>query len=323
MSLLPKALRPPNGLRQVTPWLHQLAVRMATLLLVLGVVFTTVAVLPGGGAASVLGRDATPEQIAAYETAHGMNRPLPLRFWSWLTGLLHGDLGTSLRGTAINEMLATKFPNTLLLGGIALALTTLAAITVGAWWFLHPRGPARLLDPVTTAAVAVPEFVVATVLVFTFALGLGWLPAATVTDATGAPDPASLVLPVLALAIPQSAWNIRVARAALGEAATLPHVHAAELDGLAPRRILIRHVLPIAAPTIAASLATSVGMLLGGALVVESVFNYPGIGSVLAGSVTDRDPAVVAAVVALAGAAITGVLLVADLVRGWSLRGQL
>ncbi|MFE3189825.1 ABC transporter permease [Nocardia sp. NPDC059240] len=313
----------PNGFRRITPWLRQLTLRLATLVLVLGVVFATVAVLPGGGAGAVLGRDATPDRIAAYESAHGMDRPLPLRFWSWLTGLLGGDLGTSLRGTAINEMLATKFPNTLLLGGTALALTTIAAITVGAWWFLRPKGVARLLDPITTSAVAVPEFVVATMLVFVFALGLGWLPAATVTDATGTPDVASLVLPVLALAIPQSAWNIRVTRAALGEAASLPHVHAAELDGLPPRHILIRHVLPVAAPTIAASLATSVGMLLGGTLVVESVFNYPGLGSVLAGSVTDRDPAVVAAVVALAGTAITGVLLAADLVRAWSLRGQL
>ncbi|MEU1205309.1 ABC transporter permease [Nocardia sp. NPDC005825] len=305
-------------------WARLVMLRAVCLLGVLMVVFAAVALLPGGGSAAVLGRDASADRVAAYRAANGMDRPLPVRFWSWLTGLLRGDLGTSLRGTSVNDLLAAKFPNTLLLGGIALLVTTLVATAVGSWWFLHPRGPARLLGPGTTAAVAVPEFVVATALVFVFALGLGWLPAVTMTGADGTPaDAAALVLPVLALAIPQSAWNIRVTRAALEQAADLPHVHAAELEGCPPRRLLLRHVLPIAAPTIAASLATSVGMLLGGAIVVEAVFNYPGIGSVLAGSVSDRDPAVVAAVVALTGTAISVVLIGADLVRSWSVRGTL
>ncbi|MFB8003410.1 ABC transporter permease [Nocardia sp. NPDC056000] len=308
----------------MTRWARLIVLRVGCLLGVLVVVFATVALLPGGGAGAVLGRDASPAQVAAYESAMGIDRPLPIRFWSWLSGLSHGDLGASVRGGSINDMLSAKFPNTFLLGGIALIVTAAAATIVGSWWFLHPSGPARLLGPGTTAAVAVPEFVVATVLVFVFALGLGWLPAVTVVDAGGVVvDGRSLVLPVLALAIPQAAWNIRVTRAALEEAAQLPHVHAAELDGLTPRHILVRHVLPIAAPTIASSLATSVGMLLGGAIVVEAVFNYPGIGSVLAGSVNDRDPAVVAAVVALAGIAITVVLILADLVRSWSVRGRL
>ncbi|MFE3953851.1 ABC transporter permease [Nocardia sp. NPDC059091] len=304
-------------------WTRILALRTAGLLSVLMVVFAAVALLPGSSAAAVLGRDAAPAQVSAYTAAMGLNRPLPVRFWSWLTGLLRGDLGTSLRGASINDMLAAKFPNTLLLAGTALGVTTIAATVVGSWWFLHPRGPARLLGPGTTAAVAVPEFVTATMLVSVFALGLEWLPAVTVTDATGAPaDATSLVLPVLALAIPQSAWNIRVTRAALEEAGGLPHVDAARLDGFSERHILARHVLPLAAPTIAASLATSVGMLLGGAVVVEAVFNYPGIGSVLAGSMSDCDSAVAAAVVALTGTAITAVLILADLVRDWSLRGQ-
>ncbi|MFE3054375.1 ABC transporter permease [Nocardia sp. NPDC059239] len=304
-------------------WARMLALRTAGLFCVLILVFAAVALLPGASAAAVLGRDAGPAQVSAYETAMGLDRPLPVRFWSWLTGLLHGDLGTSLRGASINDMLAAKYPNTLLLAGSALVLTAIAAIVIGSWWFLHPRGPARLLGPGTTAAVAVPEFVVAIMLVSIFALGLRWLPAVTVTDLAGAPaDAASLVLPVLALAIPQSAWNIRVTRAALEEAARLPHVDAARLDGFTDRHILARHVLPVAAPTVAASLATSVGMLLGGAVVVEAVFNYPGIGSVLAGSMSDRDSAVAAAVVALTGTAITAVLILADLVRDWSLRGQ-
>ena len=301
-----------------------IAQRMLLLLLVLALVFVAVDLLPGSAVKSALGRDASAEQIAAREHALGLDRALPVRFAVWLKGLLTGDLGTTVRGTPITDILAAKFPNTLLLGGLALVVTTAAAIVGGAVWAMRPRGvTARVLSPATTMVIAVPEFVIAILLVFAFSLGTGWFPAVTITDSAGAPADASmLILPVLALAIPQSGWNIRVTRAALDEAAQAPHVHAAELDGLSRRHVLLRHILPIALPTIATSLATSVGMLLGGALVVETIFNYPGIGSVLAGSVSDRDAVLVASVVALTGAAITLVLLAADLLRAWSVKGR-
>ncbi|MFF3567875.1 ABC transporter permease [Nocardia jiangxiensis] len=299
--------------------------RVVTLLVVLIIVWAAVDLLPGNGVAAVLGRDATPEQIAAREHALGLDRPLPVRFASWLGGLFTGDFGTTVRGTSINALLDTKFPNTLLLGGVALAVTAVAALAGGAWWTLRPHGPvARVLGPTTTMVIAIPEFVIATLLVFVFSLGAGWFPAVTQIDHAGRPAQWSmLVLPVLALAIPQSGWNIRVTRAALAEAAALPHVRAAELDGLSARRIMTHHVLPLAAPTIVASLVTSAGMLLGGALVVETIFNYPGIGSVLASSVTDRDASVVVSVVAVTGAAITLALLLADALRAWAVRGRL
>lgn len=299
--------------------------RVSTLLVVLIIVWSAVDLLPGNGVAAVLGRDATPEQIAAREHALGLDRPLPVRFASWLGGLFSGDFGTTVRGTSINALLDTKFPNTLLLGGVALAVTAAVALAGGAWWTLRPRGPvARVLGPATTMVIAIPEFVIATLLVFVFSLGTGWFPAVTQIDHAGRPAQWSmLVLPVLALAIPQSGWNIRVTRAALAEAGALPHVRAAELDGLSARRIMTHHVLPLAAPTIVASLVTSAGMLLGGALVVETIFNYPGIGSVLASSVTDRDASVVVSVVAVTGAAITLALLLADALRAWAVRGRL
>ncbi|WP_230990050.1 ABC transporter permease [Rhodococcus oxybenzonivorans] len=301
-----------------------LAQRVSILVLVLVLVFVAIDLLPGSAARAALGRDATEEQISAAEQSLGLDRALPVRFLIWFKGLLTGDLGTTVRGTPITEILASTFPSTLLLGGLALALTTMAALLGGALWALRPRSAgARVLSPATTMVIAVPEFVIATLLVLAFSLGTGWFPAVTITDSAGGPlDSSMLVLPVIALAIPQSGWNIRVTRAALHEAAQAPHVLAAVLDGLPHRHVLLRHILPIALPTIATSLATSVGMLLGGALVVETIFNYPGIGSVLSGSVADRDAALVASVVALTGAAITCVLLAADLLRAWSVRGR-
>ncbi|MFD6162417.1 ABC transporter permease [Nocardia sp. NPDC060256] len=310
--------------------------RIALLIALLATVFVVVDLLPGNTARAVLGRDATPDRIAAKERELGLDRPLPERFWNWISGVLTGDFGHTARGRSINDLLADKFPPTLLLGGLALTLTVVASLLLGIWWAMRQsgasdvptakvlrQGAVRLLQPATTIAAAVPEFVVATLLILVFALAAGWLPAVTITGRSGFPaSPDMLVLPVFALAIPQIGWNTRVVRAAMVDAAQAPHVESAVLDGISARAVLLRHVLPFALPTIVASFATTVGMVLGGSLVVETIFNYPGLGAVLAGSVADRDVSLIASVVALSGAVIMGMLAVADGIRAWSLRGR-
>lgn len=301
-----------------------LAQRVALLFALLAAVFVAVELLPGSGARAVLGREASAAEVAAKEHELGLDRPVAARFLSWVSGLLTGDFGATARGRPIGSVLAGAFPQTLLLGGLALLLTVLGSLLLGAWWALRPGGAVgRALQPGSSVAAALPEFVLAVLLVAVFALLLGWLPAVTVSGRSGFPVSADmLVLPVLALAIPQIGWNVRVVRAALADAAREPHVETAVLDGLPERVVLLRHVLPFALPTIVAGFATSVGMLLGGALVVEAVFNYPGVGALLAGSVADRDAALVAAVVALTAVCVLAVLAVADAVRAWSVRGR-
>ncbi|MCP2291060.1 ABC transporter permease [Nocardia amikacinitolerans] len=308
----------------MTTFARLLLRRVALLLALLAAVFVAVDLLPGNTARAVLGREATPEQVAAKERELGLDRPLVVRFLEWISGVATGDFGRTARGRSINELLADKFPPTLLLGGIALTVTVVASLLLGAWWATRSRGvAARVLQPGSTVAAAVPEFVLATLLIMVFSLATGWLPAVTITGRSGFPVSADmLVLPVLALAIPQIGWNTRVVRAALADAARAPHVESAVLDGLSTPHVLTRYLVPFAAPTIVASFATTVGMLLGGALVVETIFNYPGLGAVLAGSVADRDTSVVAAVVALSGVVIMLMLAVADGIRAWSLRGR-
>lgn len=298
--------------------------RVAVLVVLLALVFVAVELLPGNAARAVLGRDTDAADIAAREHELGLDRPLPLRFLDWLSGLRTGDLGVSARGVPVTHLISSQFPNTVLLGGLALAVTLTASLVLGSWWALRPNGiVARVLNPLSTMVIAVPEFVVATVLVLVFALWAGWFPAVTVSSAGGSPASAAmLVLPVLALALPQTGWNTRVVLAALTDAAGAPHVHAAVLDGLPARRVVARHILPVAVPTIAASIATTVGMLLGGAVVVETIFNYPGVGAVLASSVADRDAPLIAGIVAITGTTIMVVLLVADGLRAWSTRGR-
>lgn len=301
-----------------------LARRAGLLIALLALVFVVVDLLPGNAARAVLGRDAAPELVAAKEHELGLDRPLLVRFADWFSGLPTGDLGTTARGVPVSDLLADRFPQTLLLASLAFAVTVLVALACGMWWAVRPRSlGARLLRPGSAFVIAVPEFVVATVLVLVFSLWLDLLPAVTFTDRSGYPASADmLILPVAALAIPQAGWNLRVVRGALIDAASAPHVEHAELNGLPERAVLFRHVLPFAAPTIAASFATSVGTLFGGALVVETIFNYPGMGAMIAGSVSDRDAALVAGVVAVTGTAILCVLLLADAVRAWTHRGR-
>jgi peptide/nickel transport system permease protein len=298
--------------------------RLALLFVLLALVFLVVDLLPGNAARAVLGRDAPADRIAAKEHELGLDRPLPERFWSWFTGAVTGDFGTTAHGQSVNELLAENFPQTLLLASIAMLVTVAVALLCGMWWAARPSGlAARVLQPGTAFATAIPEFVVAIVLVLVFSLWLGVLPSVTFTDRSGYPaSPEMLVLPVVALAVPQAAWNARVVRGAVLDAATAPHVDNALLNGLPERTVLLRHVVPFALPAIAASFATSVGTLFGGALVVETIFNYPGVGALIAGSVSDRDTALVAAIVALTGTTIMGVLLAADGIRIWANRGR-
>ena len=291
--------------------------RAILLAVLLALVFGTVELLPGDAATATSERGESDADLAARRALLGLDRPVLERFGDWMTGLPTGDLGTSARGEKVTDLLSSAFPNTLLLGGIALLLTALVSLALGCWAALRPGGRLdRAVSGTATAVLALPEFVVAVALALVLSLWTGWLPAVTLTGADGTPaDWTMLVLPALALTLPQAGWNIRIVRAALADEARAPHVETAVLDGLPPHRVLTHHVLPGALPAIAAGLATSTGMLLGGAVVVETIFNYPGVGSVLASAVSDRDSPVIAGVTALSGAVITAVLLLADLVR--------
>lgn len=294
--------------------------RVALLVVLLGLAFLAVDVLPSDAAQATLGPEATPAEVAARRAQMGLDQPVALRFAHWAGGLFTGDLGVSARGLPVVEVIGQHFPNTLLLGGIALVITVLTSIALGGATMLRPgRALDRSVSSSSTVLLALPEFVVANALVVIFALWLNVLPAVTVSSSAGAPSsPEMLVLPVLALAVPQIGWNTRLVRTALAEQLQAPHVDSALLDGLPRRRVLLHHLLPGAVPTIATGVATSVGMVLGGAVTVETIFNFPGIGSVLVDAIHNRDAPLVAGVVALTGLVITVVLIAADLLRAWA-----
>ncbi|KOU24193.1 ABC transporter permease [Streptomyces sp. WM6372] len=298
--------------------------RALMLVILLAAVFAAVELLPGDAASASSERGDSAADVEARRHLLGLDRPVWERFADWMTALPTGDLGTSARGQKVTDLLADPLPNTLVLGGTAFVLTVVASLALGCWAASRPGGLAdRIIGHTSTAAFAVPEFVVSVGLLLVLSLWTGWLPAVTLTGADGSlADWTMLVMPVLALVIPQTGWNTRIVRGALADQARTPHVEAARLDGLPVRRIVLRHALPGAVPAIATGIATSTGMLLGGAVVVETLFNYPGIGSVMAAAVSSRDTPLIAGVVACAGGAISLVLLAADLLRARTLGGR-
>lgn len=291
--------------------------RALMLVVLLALVFAAVEALPGDAAGAAAERGESAADLAERRHLLGLDRPVWERFADWMSALPTGDLGTSARGQKVTDLLADPLPNTLLLALTAFALTVISSLALGCRAAARPgRMADRLISHVSTAAFAVPEFVVSAALLLVLSLWTGWLPAVTVTGGDGRPTSwTMLIMPVLALLIPQTGWNTRVVRGALADQAAAPHVEAAHLDGVPLHRVLLRHQLPGAVPAIATGIATSTGMLFGGAVVVETLFNYPGIGTVLASAVAARDTPLIAGVVICAGAVISLVLLAADLIR--------
>lgn len=270
----------------------RLLAALLALLAVSAIIFTAVELLPGDPAAQLLGTYATPERLEAVRGQLGLDDPAPLRYARWLGGVLQGDLGSSIRtDQAVADLIARPALNTAVLAAAAAS------------------GAALL-------AVSVPEFVIAALLVSIVALEFGWLPAVSLVPSGGTPldRPEILVLPVIALAAVGGAYGGRLIRAAVADAARLPHVEAARLAGLPERRVLLRHLLPSAVPATAQILAFTAPFLIGGAVVIERIFAFPGLGSMLVDRIGSHDAPVIEAIALLQAAAMIAAFTIADLI---------
>ncbi len=280
------------------------------------IVFAGTSLLPGDAASALLGQSATPEALAALRTALHLGEPAPLRYLSWLRGLLTGDLGTSVvTHLPVVRMIGGRLANSLLLAALTAAMAVPVALALGmaaAIW----QGSAfdRAVTTGTVAAVSVPDFLVATVAVILFAVQLQWLPAVFV-DAGGSvlARAAGFVLPVMTLCLGVVAQMTRMTRAALVGVLRSSYVEMARLKGLRPSRIVLRHALPNAAGPIVNAAALSLSTLLGGVIIVETVFNYPGLAKLMVDAVTTRDMPLIQACAMLFCAGYMILVLFADL----------
>jgi peptide/nickel transport system permease protein len=301
--------------------LRRLGAAAGTLLTVSLLVFAATALAPGDAAAARLGGRAGPLQIAQLRHRLGLDRPAWVRYPQWLWHALHGDLGTSYAsGRPVVQLIAERGANSLLLGVVAGALLVPLAISLGLWAGLRAgRVTDRIVSTVALSLVSLPEFVTGTLLVLLFAVEFGWLPAVSV-PAPGesvAAQPELLVLPVLTLLSVSLAQNVRLVRAGVVEAAGSDAVRTARLGGVPEHRVVLRWVLPAAVVPAVPVLARYLAYLLGGTLVAETLFGYPGLAAALVDAVGARDVPVVQGV-ALVAATVTIVLnQVADVLAAW------
>ena len=288
-----------------------------TLLLVSLIVFAVLEMLPGDVATRILGRDATPEALELLRVKLGLNDPAPVRYLHWLGGLLSGDLGQSLVSSRpVTDILAPRIYNTVLLSLYAfllyLPLTVLPALIQA---IRRDRPVDHALSIVTLVLLSMPDFLLATILLFTFVVLVPILPAISLVDhSSSALDYLrAMTLPALTLAIVMAVYAVRMLRDNLIEVLDSDYVRMAELKGLSAKRVLLRHALPNAlVPTLNVT-ALNLAYLVGGVVVVEKVFSYPGFGSLLVDSLQLRDLPVIEATVMIAALVYVGANLIADI----------
>lgn len=290
---------------------------LATLGLVVVIVFFAVEALPGDACTSHLGRLAEGARLENCRAELGLDRPAVVRFAEWVGGLAKGDLGISqTRHTPVTTLVRSRLRNTLALGLLAALLALPLAIGLGVVAGLRrERLPDHLLSGLSLFAMTVPDFVSATLLVLIFSVWLGWLPG-IVTTSPSAPLlelVSGMALPVLALVLVATGHILRMVRSSMIEVMASDYVEAAMLRGVSFRRLVLRHALPGAIVPSIHLMGLTLGWLVSGVVVIEVVFNYPGMGRLLVDAVSDRDLPLVQAIALVLAAIQIGSSLTADL----------
>ena len=289
---------------------------LLTLLAISLVVFVGTTLLPGDAAETMLGQAATAESAAALRSTLQGGQAAPLRYLHWLAGMLTGDPGRSLvNQLPVAGLIGPRLANSLLLAGltalVAVPLSLLLGITAAVRrGSLYDRATAMA----SIAAISIPDFLVATVAVILFAVELRWFPALSsphVGSLTALLQ--SFTLPVLTLCLGVMAQMTRMTRAALIGALDSSYVEMARLKGVGPVRIVLRHALPNAAGPIANAAALSLSSLLGGVIIVEVIFNYPGLAKLMVDAVATRDMPLIQACAMIFCAGYLVLVLLADL----------
>jgi len=259
------------------------------------IIFLTLRVFPGDVAQMIAGTNGTPEQVARIRTELGLDRPLLTQYLDWIGGVFTGDLGSSfLTGTPVTAELAEKARVTVPLGILAMAIALIVAVPFGVLSAVRRgRADGTAISVIAQALAAVPVVWAGMMLVVVFAVGLGWLPAQGFPTATGWSTPwlalRSLLLPALTIGVVEGAMLLRFVRSATLQAIGEDFVRTAAAKGLTRTQALLRHGLPSVGLSIITVLGLQVAGIIVGAVVIEQVFNLPGIGRMLVTDVGARD----------------------------------
>lgn len=273
--------------------LSRLIVAIFTLWFVATVVFVITNLLPGDVAQELLGQSATPEAVAGLRKALGLDVPPFQRYLAWLFNMVQGNPGRSLvNGAEVTALIGSRLGNSLFLAGITALVAVPLAMLLGISAAVY-RGSLydRVVGAGTVLAVSVPEFLVASAAVLVFAVHLRWVPALSqLGRIDGLFDLVrTFALPVLTLTFVIVAQMARMTRAALVDVLSSSYIEMARLKGASQARIVVWHALPNAIGPIANAIAFSLSFLLGGVIIVETIFNYPGIAKLMVDGVATRD----------------------------------
>jgi len=298
--------------------LTRVALLVPVLLGVSIVTFSLIRLVPGDPVTVILGPDArlTADQVANIRTQYGLDDPAPVQYAKWLGKVLSGDIGTSFRtGRSLTQELALRLPVTLELTALAVVLGIVPAILVGILAAVRRNSAADYIATMSTlVGISVPNFLLATLLVLAFSIWLRWLPPIGYVELNIDPlgNLKTMLLPAISLGLPFAAIMMRITRSSVLEVLGQDYVRVARAKGLRSDGVLGRHVLPNAAIPVITVGGIQIARLLGGAVIVETIFGLPGIGRYVYEAISMRDYPVVQGVTLVVALAFVLVSLIVD-----------
>lgn len=297
---------------------------LVAVVLVLGaasLVFVMLHAVPGDPVAMFLGDFATPEQMAAVRSKMGLDKPLAVQYVEWLGGIVRGDFGQSLAlNQPVARLILERIPRTLELAGISILLGLIIGMPIGITAALRRGRPEDAgLTASALLTLSIPAYVSGTVLVLIFAVWLRWLPASGYVTFSENPvrHMQLLVLPCVTLASHLAASIARMTRSAVLEVIALDYVRTARSKGLSERMVLARHVLRNSLLPVTTVVGLQAGNLLGGAVIVEVIFSWPGLSTLLFRGIETRDFPVVQGCVLVISSLFILITLLVDILNGW------
>jgi peptide/nickel transport system permease protein len=303
--------------------LRRSALAIASLFALTTLVFVGVNFLPGDPATAVLGKSATPEKVASIQKALGLNKPIWEMYTNWITHALQLDFGHSLtygtgaygysdavQGTAVSELIGGSLKNTAILASVSMILLIIVSLSLGVYSAMHRGSIADSgVQFFGLFFLGLPEFVLGALIIIAFAFYWPILPAISL-DVT----PKNLVLPVLTLVLVMMGSTVRLVRVGVIEVLKTNYVVTARLRGIPERRIIMRYVIPNAIAPVMQVFAIATGLFVGGVVVVEYLFGYPGIGTGFVSAASGRDYPVVQAYAVVLGCTYIVANIAVDLI---------
>jgi peptide/nickel transport system permease protein len=300
--------------------LRRLLLGLLTLWLVSLVLFVLTQALPGDAARAILGREATPERLAALRQQLHLDQSPAAQYLHWLGGAVRGDFGRSLADQQpVSRLLGDRLVNSLVLMAAAALVSTVLGVAAGTWSALRrDRFADHATSVVTLVLAALPEFVIGIALVVLLSTTVFRVFPAVTLATPGHPVWTRLdvlVLPVLTMTLAVAPYITRMLRASMIEVLDSEYVQMARLKGMPERTVIVRHALPNALGPVAQVIALQLAWLAGGVVVIEYLFRYPGIGQALVDAVANRDVPMVQAITVVIAAIYVAVNLLADMVQ--------